>query len=293
MSVNVQMVEQLNQKAKTLNSDRQRMIGQQEAARTSFEKAVFAYKQKYGVQLDDTNIQPEYNAVSAQLQTDFDRLNTLVLSIESGEYKQTAAAMVIPASPVAQQVTVPVTPAPQPVPQPVAQPVQQQAFGAQPTSAPAPAPVATQQFGQQPAPVQQQFGQAPVATQQFGQQPAQTSEAAPTAPPSAQLSPADIAAATAAAMNQQPVAPVQPQTGAPVGQPAQFGQQQFGQPAQSTPVQPAQPAENAAVPQNNGDQPDVSEQAFTPTGWGQPDKSLNTTFETILGGTNGTKFGQQ
>jgi hypothetical protein len=261
MSVNVQQVEQLNQKAKTLNSDRQRMIGQQEAARSSFEKAIFAYKQKYGVQLDDTNIQTEYNAVSAQLQTDFDKLNTLVLSIESGEYKQTAAAMVIPESHAQPSITVPATPAPAPV--------QQQQF-VQPTAQPQFAqPTAQPQFGQTPAPVQQQFGQTP----------APQAEVSTSIPPSAQLSPADLAAATLASQNQQPVAPVQP---------AQFGQQTFGQPAQVQPAQPAQPAQNTEVPQNTGEQQDVSEQPFAPTGWGQPDKTLNTNFENILG----TKFGQ-
>lgn len=88
MTVNVQMIEQLNKKAQFLNAERQKMLGRRESARSAFDKAVFAYQQKYGVTLDDTNLQQEYDKVSSQTQADYDSLNSLILSIESGEYKK-------------------------------------------------------------------------------------------------------------------------------------------------------------------------------------------------------------
>lgn len=125
MSLDIQQVENLNRKAQQLNANRQQTIGMQQAAKQAYDKAVFAYEQKYGVKLDDTNLQQEYNTVHAEVEKSFNELNQLVVSIENGEFTQQA-------TPTITQNTAPIqTQQAQPVPQ--AQPVQQQAnpFGAQ------------------------------------------------------------------------------------------------------------------------------------------------------------------
>lgn len=86
MSLDIQQVEQLNRRAQALNAERQQKLGMQQAARQAYEKAVAAYKAKYGVELDDTNLQQEYDEVHAQTERDFNRLNELIRAIENGEY---------------------------------------------------------------------------------------------------------------------------------------------------------------------------------------------------------------
>jgi len=129
MTINVQMIEQLNQKAKSLNSTRERLLGQQEAARTAYEKAVLLYKQKYGVELDDTNLQQEYDAVKAKLEAEYEKLNSLILSIESGEYRNNAPAAVIPDTGTASAASASSQPQAQSQVQPQAQPQAQPQFG--------------------------------------------------------------------------------------------------------------------------------------------------------------------
>lgn len=86
MSLDIQQVEGLNRKAQQLNSERQQKIGMQQAAKQAYDRAVYAYEQKYGVKLDDTNLQQEYNSVHTELEKSFTELNTLVTAIENGEY---------------------------------------------------------------------------------------------------------------------------------------------------------------------------------------------------------------
>lgn len=88
MNVTLQMVEDLNRRSASLNSKRQQQLGMYEASRQAYEKAVMAYKAKYGVVVDDTNIQQEYNNVKAQLEADYNRVNAQIVSIETGEYKK-------------------------------------------------------------------------------------------------------------------------------------------------------------------------------------------------------------
>lgn len=229
MSVDIKMIEQLNAKAKALNSTRERQLGQQEAARTAYEKAVLVYKQKYGVELDDTNLQQEYDNVKNALVAEYEKLNNLVLSIESGEYKNDAPVAVIP-----------------------------------------PNPSATAQTAQASS------VQAPQAT------PAQTT---PVQATPAQLSQEAIAHTMQATQTQQP-----PQFGA--------GVQTV---PQDNPVQPnPAPVQNpSSTPASSTEGEDISEQPFTPAGWGIPNnqrtanqqQTINQNFQNILNG-NGLKFGQ-
>lgn len=87
MAFDVTQVDALNQKIQRLNSERQRAIGLQQAATQAYDKSVYAYGQKWGVQVDDTNIQQEYNAVHEELVSQFNSVNKLVQDIESGVYQ--------------------------------------------------------------------------------------------------------------------------------------------------------------------------------------------------------------
>jgi hypothetical protein len=87
MSVNLQMVEELNRKSQQLNAQRQQQIGRQEATRNAYEKAVLAYQQKYGVLITEANLQQECNAVQMQLEKDYNALNESITNIETGKYK--------------------------------------------------------------------------------------------------------------------------------------------------------------------------------------------------------------
>lgn len=95
MSLDIQQVESLNRKAQGLNSNRQQAIGMQQAAKQAYERAIYAYEQKYGIKLDDTNLQQEYNTVRTDLETSFTELNTLVTSIENGEHTPQATQTVV------------------------------------------------------------------------------------------------------------------------------------------------------------------------------------------------------
>lgn len=112
MTITIEQVEALNAKAQKLNAERQRLIGVRDSARQAYDKAVFAYGQKYGVALDDSNLQQEYNTVSAKLQADFEALQTQVQFIESGDYKNLSPqppTLQTPAAPPVATQTAPLT----------------------------------------------------------------------------------------------------------------------------------------------------------------------------------------
>lgn len=84
----IEQVQELNGKIKRINEHTNVAQGRAEAARNAYDKAVFAYKERFGVQIDDTNIQQEYNKLLAKAQEEFNNVNSLVTRIESGEYQQ-------------------------------------------------------------------------------------------------------------------------------------------------------------------------------------------------------------
>ena len=204
MSVNLEQVKQMNQRATFLNGERQRILGMKESAKKSYDNAIAMYKERYGVELTDENLQAEYNTVSAMVQQEVEQLGSLIQSIESGEYKNRAVEQ----TPVA-------------TPQPT-QPVQ--------------------------TPPQQTFTQ-PQADNFAGQQAQVSPFGQPTQQPIA-----------------TPQANVQNVQGTLPSQPANIGQ--FSAPAFTIPSSQLTQASE-----------DVSEQAFTPQGWGDP----NADFSKILG----------
>jgi hypothetical protein len=227
VQVNVKQVEDLNKKAQFMNGERNKQIGQQEAARQAYEKAIFAYKTKFGIQLDDTNLQQEFNDVSTKLNSDFEAQNMLILSIESGEYRnQQQTAVTIPA----QQTQ-------------------------------------TVQIPQNDQQVQLSQGQQVQNTQQVEQ----TIQAINTFAPTPEAEPQRVYIDPSLITQTTPPQPT-------------FG---FGQPA-PTQAQPEN-AQTGGLQQNTDDKQDVSEQPFTPTGWGAPTKDINANFQNLMGGQ---KFGQ-
>lgn len=235
MSLDIQQVENLNRKAQGLNSNRQQAIGMQQAAKQAYERAVYAYEQKYGIKLDDTNLQEEYNTVRMDLETSFNELNKLVTSIENGEHiPQTTQTVVQNTEPLQQ-----------------AQPQQTGAFGV-PTQQPTTPFPQTQQQGNS-------FGTQNVGVP-TGATPIQND-----GEPSQYLgvSPELLAQASMDAMKQQaPQITPPPITPPPI-------------------VTPTAPTQEQAT--------DLSEQAFTPPGWGSPAPDINQQFANI---NNGKPFGQ-
>lgn len=96
MSINVQEIEMLNKKVQILNEQRQKILGMKEQAKLEYEKAVSAYKMKYGVELTPENLQVEYNNENAKLQEDAQKLKEMITNIESGVYKQSTNIGVTP-----------------------------------------------------------------------------------------------------------------------------------------------------------------------------------------------------
>lgn len=128
MAFSLQEIEALNAKASSLNLERQRLLGQQESAQRTYERSVEAYKQKYGVDLSDVNLQAEYNSVAEKVQKDAEHTAELIVAIQRGDYKKVepvaGEAPVAPtAAPVAQ--TIPDAPVPGFGQAPVAAPVQE------------------------------------------------------------------------------------------------------------------------------------------------------------------------
>ena len=89
MTVNLQHIEAVNNKAKQLNQVRQQKIGIQQAASQAYERLVKAYELKYGVPIDDTTIQSEYNKVQEDVQKQYDELSKHIADIENGVYNTT------------------------------------------------------------------------------------------------------------------------------------------------------------------------------------------------------------
>lgn len=88
MSENIlEIAEKLNSEVTRLNTERSKMEGMLESAKSNYEKAVKAYEMKYGVTLDEKSLQSEYNAVYARTKGAVLDLQEKVESIKRGDYK--------------------------------------------------------------------------------------------------------------------------------------------------------------------------------------------------------------
>ena len=91
MSENIlEIAEKLNSEVTRLNTERSKMEGMLESAKSNYEKAVKAYEMKYGVTLDEKSLQSEYNAVYARTKGAVLDLQEKVESIKRGDYKNNA-----------------------------------------------------------------------------------------------------------------------------------------------------------------------------------------------------------
>lgn len=91
MSENIlEIAEKLNSEVTRLNTERSKMEGMLESAKSNYEKAVKAYEMKYGVTIDEKSLQSEYNAVYARTKGAVLDLQEKVESIKRGDYKNNA-----------------------------------------------------------------------------------------------------------------------------------------------------------------------------------------------------------
>ncbi len=85
--LDIREIEELNRKAKILNSQREQSIGRQTVAKNQYQEAVREYKEKYGVELNTSNLEQEYLNVQNEVIKDTNDLKKTILSIEDGSYK--------------------------------------------------------------------------------------------------------------------------------------------------------------------------------------------------------------
>lgn len=78
----------LNEEVSKLNNERIRQEGMLESAKNSYETAIKAYEEKYGVKLTEETIQEEYNKVFAAVKGSILDLTEKIESIQRGDYKQ-------------------------------------------------------------------------------------------------------------------------------------------------------------------------------------------------------------
>ena len=88
MSNILETAEQLNKSVTTLNMERNKLEGMLESARSNYDSAVKSYKELYGVDLTDENLQAEYNKVYAEVQGAMLDLQEKIESIRRGDYKK-------------------------------------------------------------------------------------------------------------------------------------------------------------------------------------------------------------
>lgn len=263
MTVDINLINQLNQRAKQSNQNRTRLLGQKEMSQKQFEQGIQAYKQKYGVDLTQVSIEEEYQREVERINAEAQALQQQLQDIESGAYKLKNADGTTKATPMP---SASAQAQPQVQAQPAAESAAESAAQAQPSN-----PVV-----QGAAPQAQTATPGDTATPSWAQP-------APQAQPQEQAQPQ--AAQPNPAQSQEDLPP----WAVPNPDVNLFGGNQAQQ-AQAAPAQAsAQPVEG---------QQDPSEQPFTPPGWGatstkadpEIEKTFNSMFSNPAGG-NGTTFG--
>lgn len=84
----IQIAEALNADVTRLNSERNKLEGKLESAKSSYENAIKEYEEKYGVKLTEKNLQSEYNEVYARTKGSVLDLQEKIESIKRGDYKK-------------------------------------------------------------------------------------------------------------------------------------------------------------------------------------------------------------
>lgn len=76
------MLEELNKKVKYLNDERQKLMGKRDAAKEAFEKALKEYSEKYGLNLQESDLENELKRVELELQQQAQLLMQKIQEIE-------------------------------------------------------------------------------------------------------------------------------------------------------------------------------------------------------------------
>ncbi|MNL91161.1 hypothetical protein D3C81_08910 [compost metagenome] len=84
--ISVQDVEKLNAQIARQNSDATRKEGAKQEIEKTYKKAIMSYAQKYGIELNDANLQTEYNKVYSAMVDDYNISSKKVADIQSGAY---------------------------------------------------------------------------------------------------------------------------------------------------------------------------------------------------------------
>lgn len=121
-----QRIAVLNADSKRINNDRAVSIGKKETLQKQMNDALAAYKEKYGVELTEANLQSEIDRVSAEKLKEVEQIESVLNLIKLGQYDE-ANALVNGTPAVKESVPVKETPVAPVIEQPVetAQPVQE------------------------------------------------------------------------------------------------------------------------------------------------------------------------
>lgn len=120
-----QRIAVLNADSKRINNDRAVSIGKKETLQKQMNDALAAYKEKYGVELTEANLQTEIDRVSAEKLKEVEQIESVLNLIKLGQYdeanalvngtpavKESAQVQEAPATPVVEQPQSPVSNAP-------------------------------------------------------------------------------------------------------------------------------------------------------------------------------------
>ena len=120
-----QRIAVLNADSKRINNDRAVSIGKKETLQKQMNDALAAYKEKYGVELTEANLQSEIDRVSAEKLKEVEQIESVLNLIKLGQYdeanalvngtsavKKSAPVQEAPATPVVEQPQSPVSTAP-------------------------------------------------------------------------------------------------------------------------------------------------------------------------------------
>lgn len=128
-----QRIAVLNADSKRINNDRAVSIGKKETLQKQMNDALAAYKEKYGVELTEANLQSEIDRVSAEKLKEVEQIESVLNLIKLGQYdeanalvngtpavKESTPVQEAPATPVVEQPQTPVSTVPvqEPIPTP-------------------------------------------------------------------------------------------------------------------------------------------------------------------------------
>lgn len=92
--INMEEINALNEKAKQFQEARQKALWESENSVKAFNEAVQAYQAKWGISIDDTNIQAEHDYLVASATADAERTRAQIQAIEAGNYEREVISII-------------------------------------------------------------------------------------------------------------------------------------------------------------------------------------------------------